>query len=107
LAKSRAIFACSTSARFPLISLSYSGIGASRYRCSASGGSDKSELLEDNQLLRVQARQIGVDLDIVIIPIFTLNRANSRVLEGHVALGNTGQLQVPVDEFGWFVFLTG
>jgi enoyl-CoA hydratase len=44
-----AILSRSASARLSLISLSNSGIGASRYRCSASGRSDEGKLLEGNQ----------------------------------------------------------
>jgi hypothetical protein len=63
-------------------------------------------LLEGNQLLRIQTRQIGVDLDVVIVAIVTFNRADPGVLEGPVTFSDTRQLQVPVDEFGWLVFFT-
>jgi hypothetical protein len=45
-----------------------------------------------------------MDLNIVIVAVFTLNWADPRVLEGYVARGNPSELQVPVDQFGRLVF---
>jgi hypothetical protein len=61
-------------------------------------------LFEGNQLLRIQARQIGPDLNIVIIAIFALNWAHSGMLERYVALGDARQLHAPVDDLGRLVF---
>jgi hypothetical protein len=81
--KSRATFACSASACLSLISRSIRLIETWR---SASSRSDEGKLFEGNQLLRIQARQVGVDLDIAIIAIFTLNGADPGVLVAYVAL---------------------
>jgi len=65
---------------------------------STSSGSDESEVLERNQLLRVEPRQIGLDLDVVLIAVFGLKRTDPRVLISNVALGETPQLHAPIDQ---------
>jgi hypothetical protein len=78
--KSRATFACSASTGFSLIGRSIKLMEAWR---SASSRSDEGKLFEGNQLLHIQARQVGMNLNIVIT-IFAFNWAHPWMLEGHV-----------------------
>jgi hypothetical protein len=55
-------------------------------------------VFEGNQLLRIEPRQIGLNLDVVLIAIFWLKRANPRVLISNVALGEPPQLHTPINQ---------
>jgi hypothetical protein len=55
-------------------------------------------------LLRIETRKVSMNLDIVIISIFTLNWTDTGVLERDVTLGYSGQLDAPVDKLPGLVF---
>jgi hypothetical protein len=56
------------------------------------------EVFEGNQLLRIEPRQIGLDLDVVLIAITSLKGTDTGILVANVALSKPPQLHTPIDQ---------
>jgi hypothetical protein len=89
-----------------LYTRSIRGIGASINRFSVSAGSDESEVFEGNQLLRIEARQISLNLDVAIVAITGLKGTDPRILVGDIALSDPRQFHAPVDNYDRIVLST-
>jgi hypothetical protein len=64
-------------------------------------------VFKGNQLLRIEAREVGLNLDVVVIAITGLNGTDPRMLVGDVALSDPSQLHAPVDSYDRIVLTTG
>ena len=83
-----------------------SGIGASINRFSVSAGGDEGEVFKGNQLLRIEAREVGLNLDVVVIAITGLNGTDPGMLVRNVAFSDPRQLHTPVDGYERIVLPT-
>jgi hypothetical protein len=64
-------------------------------------------VFEGNQLLRIKARKVGLNLDVVIAAIAGLNGTDPGMLVGNVALGDRRQLHTPIDGYDRIILYTG